>query len=828
MGNDTETPPPALERMNEPSSSADSPAASDGKPARNSYQYYERRASWQGRRPSGRVSQRRSSIVPYDPSHGPRRWWRIVLREWEDGEEESWWFASTAIPLLAATIGPLANVLSIAALVTYWRMCNISGATPDDAAQCLGDTSNLVAPLAGQTYQDPHWCIALNAVSLAMGWFWIEHIGILDIALTILQYGFVGNFFLLCNFTNRIRYIIALPVTIVMWYIATAILIALTISMELYVPPIRPQQSYTQGYVYAIIAACMYMIAAMLLMVNMLGFFLGHYPQHFALTESQRTLILQTMLFFIWLAGGAAVFSKVESSYGRGVQDWSYVNSLYFCDVTILTVGFGDLYPTSDAGRGLVFPFSVGGIIMLGLMVSSISKFAGELGSEKIIRRHVERSRTRTFGRTVTSSLELEHRQTLQDGERPIISAPFPMELQEDRQKTIKIADDPDQLKKNRRTGTGLQSLRRVMTMTSQVRIRKTKLILLREEKDHFDAMRHIQHDTTRFKHWYALLMSMIAFGVLWCAGAMVFWLCERDVQGMTYFQALYFCYVSLLTIGYGDLAPQSNAGRPFFVLWSLIAVPTMTILVSDLGETVINKFKHGTNGLADFTILPKEGVWHGVVDRIPAIATMLQWLQRKTQEHEAKKRLEEGFPAGPDPEEPAAMTLDELATDEPTRDELARRLPIAIRKTADDMKDDARKRYSYEEWVEFTKLIRFSAKKEEDKETDDEEDEGLVDWDWIGEDSPMMSKDSEAKFVLDRLCESLNRYLKQVIASNSIPLERARQIPPARGLDDIEEVLARVPTAEDDEFMIDDVGPRNETAVAHIQGLGAKHSLRI
>jgi len=83
--------------------------------------------------------------------------------------------------------------------------------------------------------------------------------------------GFVGNFFLLCNFTNRIRYIIALPVTIIMWYIATAILIALTISMELYVPPIRPQQSYTQGYVYAIIAACMYMIAAMLLMVNMLG-----------------------------------------------------------------------------------------------------------------------------------------------------------------------------------------------------------------------------------------------------------------------------------------------------------------------------------------------------------------------------------------------------------------------------------------------------------------------------------------------------------------------------------------------------------------------------
>ena len=49
----------------------------------------------------------------------------------------------------------------------------------------------------------------------------------------------------------------------------------------------------------------------MALMVNMAGYFLGHYPQHFELTDEQRNLILQTMLFFIWLAGGAGVFSRV-------------------------------------------------------------------------------------------------------------------------------------------------------------------------------------------------------------------------------------------------------------------------------------------------------------------------------------------------------------------------------------------------------------------------------------------------------------------------------------------------------------------------------------
>ena len=101
-------------------------------------------------------------------------------------------------------------------------------------------------------------------------------------------------------------------------------------------------------------------------------------------------------------------------------------------------------------------------------------------------------------------------------------------------------------------------------------------------------------------------------------SGAIVFWQAEKNTQGMTYFQALYFCYVSLLTIGYGDLSPRSNAGKPFFIVWSLIAVPTMTILVSDMGDTVISSFKQGTFKLADFTVLPKEGLFQGDGRRTP------------------------------------------------------------------------------------------------------------------------------------------------------------------------------------------------------------------
>jgi len=533
--------------------------------------------------------------------------------------------------------------------------------------------------------------------------------------------------------------------------------------MNKYVPPVGPQQIYTQGFWYAVIAAVLYLICSMLLMVNMLGYFLGHYPQTFDLTESQRNLILQSMLFFIWLAGGAGIFSKVESTYGEGLFNWSYVNSLYYCDVTILTVGFGDLYPSSNVGRGLVFPYSVGGIIMLGLVISSITKFATELGNNKVLQKHVERIRTRTIERSVTSSMEFENRRELELGMRPPISAPFdPV----DRNISLRIVDNKEDAKQRAKdTSMGpMNAIRRTTTLRPQ---RKSRLVLLREERDRFNAMRSIERKTQTWKRWSRLCISVFVFGILWCIGALLFYIAERHTQGITYFQSLYLCYVSLLTIGYGDLAPKSNAGRPFFVVWSLVAVPTMTILIADMGDTIISNFKRGAFRLADFTILPKAGIWHAVVVRTP----LGSYLQHRKDIKAMRQRLARGFETG-DADEDAHPTIEKLVTEEKDSDAtLARRLARAIRRTADDLNADPPRRYTYEEWVQFTKLIRFTSGKEgEDKS------EGLVEWDWIGEDSPLVARETEAEFVLDRLCESLGRYLGRV-ASRDEGLEVERKV---------------------------------------------------
>ena len=527
--------------------------------------------------------------------------------------------------------------------------------------------------------------------------------------------------------------------------------------MNEHVPPIRPQQTYSQGFWHAIIAAALYLFSSMILMVNMLGYFLGHYPQHFELNEEQRNLILQTMMFFIWLAGGGGIFAKVCV--------WSYVDALYFCDVTILTVGFGDFAAPNNVGRGLVFPYSVGGIIILGLVVSSIRRFALELGHDKVIKHHVERRRVRTIGRSLTGSSELQERERqkkkmFHDGRRPIISAP--VELQNRSVTFNNDNDKSDRPRSKQSDGTKQGPLQTGLKIFRRVGSRKPKMVVLHEEKDRFTAMRDIQQSTAKFKRWYALTLSVIAFGLVWCVGAVVFWRAEQREQGLSYFEALYFCYVSLLTIGYGDLSPKSNAGKPFFIVWSLIAVPTMTILVSDMGETVVANFKQGTFTLADWTVLPKAGLWRAFLERHP---WLLMWLQNKAAKHAEEKRIAKGFQTGIDEENFLAPTLEQLVKEPEHLDEheLARKLALAIRRTANHLKADRPRRYSYEEWVEYTRLIRFSSESKEEADIEEEE-EALIQWDWIGEDSPMLAEQSESEWLLDRLCESLDRYMKKQV----------------------------------------------------------------
>ena len=84
-------------------------------------------------------------------------------------------------------------------------------------------------------------------------------------------------------------------------------------------------------------------------------------------------------LTFIYYAIGIAVYSTQEEIQCNQVTDvtlpgnckWSILDSIYFCTVTMSTVGYGDLYPTRRGTRVFIIVWIVVGIVFVFYLISS-------------------------------------------------------------------------------------------------------------------------------------------------------------------------------------------------------------------------------------------------------------------------------------------------------------------------------------------------------------------------------------------------------------------------------------------------------------------------
>ncbi|KAF3893902.1 hypothetical protein GY631_3429 [Trichophyton interdigitale] len=401
-----------------------------------------------------------------------------------------WWFASTAFPLLAGTLGPMANAFSICSLSQDWR-----------AELGTVGTGNLP-----KTIKDPSWlAITINSVSLG--------------------FALISNLSLLLNMARRVRFSVSQPITIGGWYIASALLVGLTVAVPR-VTDLHGRQ-LTQAYYYAIMAAALYFFVSSLLLVTVYGANTGRYSKHFHLTTSQRSLMLQTILYMMYLLVGAAIFSRVEN--------WSYLDALYWADFTLLTNGIGDLAPATHLGRSLLFPFAVGGILTLGLVVMSIRSMM------------IERARTQLTARTTEKTRKLVTEQ-LQSGD----------------------------IKK-----------RMLQPLVNQDNSLSDKEL----QQEEFQLMHRIHKTCAWQLRWLSLLISAFAWAILWLVGSVAFWLAERDA-GWTYFTSLYFAYVNLLTIGYGDVVLVSHDELQDFGASNSTPSGTTTLFPSSSGGRSGNDYR--------------------------------------------------------------------------------------------------------------------------------------------------------------------------------------------------------------------------------------------
>jgi potassium channel subfamily K, other eukaryote len=283
----------------------------------------------------------------------------------------------------------------------------------------------------------------------------------------------------------------------------------------------------------------------------------------------------------------------------------------------------------------------------------------------------------------------------------------------------------------------------------------------------------------------------------------------------------------------------MSNSGKPFFVFWSLLAIPTLTILISNMGDTVVKGVKDATIWLGEVTVLPSNEA--SVIDRLrygvermtlgfidperapnfpnwtkkqkpedddssdiqempPGLTKILPLRRRKRMsrnERNVGERLAEDFAQEEKLEENDAKDRgDQIAEDE---HHYRRQLLEQIRRVYADSAASTPKKYTYEEWAFFLKLlgedesdsryhIRAGKKRPKAKrhgvsdaswvrdgldgqmqilpphqnQAHEADEDEIVQWSWIGPRSPLMGDKEEPEWLLAKLFQRLEDSMRE------------------------------------------------------------------
>ncbi len=90
-------------------------------------------------------------------------------------------------------------------------------------------------------------------------------------------------------------------------------------------------------------------------------------------------------------------------------------------------------------------------------------------------------------------------------------------------------------------------------------------------------------------------------FGVVFLAVALSVWLLERaepDGKLTSFADALWFCLVTMSTVGYGDLFPVSGVGRAIAGVFILFTLGTVGLLITAVSEAVLEVKRMEESGL--------------------------------------------------------------------------------------------------------------------------------------------------------------------------------------------------------------------------------------
>jgi voltage-gated potassium channel len=99
--------------------------------------------------------------------------------------------------------------------------------------------------------------------------------------------------------------------------------------------------------------------------------------------------------------GSVVIVLTVGTLVFRRLEGWSLLDSLYFSVVTLATIGYGDLTPTTDTAKLFSIVYILVGVGILGVFISAVSRAS--------MQRTLERNERLASQRAEAREKQLEH-----------------------------------------------------------------------------------------------------------------------------------------------------------------------------------------------------------------------------------------------------------------------------------------------------------------------------------------------------------------------------------------------------------------------------------